>query len=274
MRWSYLSMMETMSLTRFDRKNGLPSGSRPQNNAQNDPWRTAPNQRLANLPKGWPWICLELHRQSRRQKANWWKAFCSTTPPRRWSATSTDPWPSTRMSGYKILKTRMFKVQKHEQSCTYWHETNKDGGERDGRSPSCPCQDMWRWKMFKRWSGVQQSYLQSLMRTLQWCADVPLLHQAKLFPCRSHQRALCQSRGSGVSWSWYFFQSVVLLFLNWCYCFIVSHYLSFAGQTTSQRRHSETPDCTHSWHELRWTRSLKIDAREGLDLWISQSLIG
>ena len=26
---------------------------------------------------------------------------------------------------------------------------------------------------------------------------MPWLHQAKLFPCRSHQRALCQPRGSG-----------------------------------------------------------------------------
>lgn len=50
MIYPYLSMMETMSLTRFDRKNGLPSGSRPQNNAQNDPWRTV-SQRLANISR-------------------------------------------------------------------------------------------------------------------------------------------------------------------------------------------------------------------------------
>lgn len=47
--------------------------------------RGEPSRNVSRISQGWPWIWLELHKQSRRQKANWWKAFCSTTAPRRWS---------------------------------------------------------------------------------------------------------------------------------------------------------------------------------------------
>lgn len=100
--------------------------------------RGEPSRNVSRISQGWPWIWLELHKQSRQQKANWWKAFCSTTAPRRWSLSIHN---DVRLQDFF---SRMFKVQKHEQSWTYWPETNKDGKERDCRSPGGPvkiCED-------------------------------------------------------------------------------------------------------------------------------------
>ena len=120
MRWSYLSMMETMSLTRFDRKNGLPSGSRPWGVTHKTKRpvanRTKPTSReyLLEVGRGSGWSCTGCRGGKKRIGGRHFAVL--RHPGANFSNQRSDPWPSTIRLQVTRFFSRMFKVQKHEHN--------------------------------------------------------------------------------------------------------------------------------------------------------------